>query len=208
MIEQRSNDWFELRRGRATASEIHKIMGIKGFGETGESYTFEKACEIVFGLPEEKETTNKDLIRGTELEPFAFAKFQEIKDNEFLDVTESEFILYNDYSGASPDGLVSDNSNLEIKCPQRNNFFKIIALGKDAIKKDYLYQMQFQMMATNTNKTYFFNYCIDKGIEMWHELQVFPDEKIIKKIDERLLMFFEKREEYIHKINTNKQFNI
>ena len=42
---QRSEEWFKQREGRATASEIHKLMGIKGLGETGKTYAFEKAIE-------------------------------------------------------------------------------------------------------------------------------------------------------------------
>ena len=61
--------------------------------------------------------------------------------------------------------------------------------------------MQFQMMSTKTEKTYFFNYYIDKGFEMWHEIEVYPDDKIIKLIDERLLMFYDKREDYIDYLN-------
>jgi len=30
LIEQRSEEWFQLRRGKITSSEIHKIMGEKG----------------------------------------------------------------------------------------------------------------------------------------------------------------------------------
>lgn len=207
IIQQRSNEWFELRRGKATASELYKIMGVRGFGETGETYTFDKACEVVFGLPDEDEQTETwDMRRGQQLEPLAFNKFQELKELDFLEVKTSEFVSYNDYSGASPDGLVSNNFNLEIKCPRRNKFFKIVALHSDAIDKNYIYQMQFQMMSTNTDGTYFFNYYIDKGFEMWHEIEVYPDEKIVKTINERLEMFSEKREDYINKINQNKQF--
>ena len=33
LIEQRSEEWFQLRRGKITSSEIHKIMGEKGLTE-------------------------------------------------------------------------------------------------------------------------------------------------------------------------------
>ena len=191
-ITQRTDEWFNHRLGKCTASEIHKILGIKGFGETGETYTFEKACEIVFGLPDEDEQIEtRDTRRGKELEPLAFSKFKELKEFDFLEVENVGFINYNNYSGASPDGKVSNNSNLEIKCPRRNKFFKLIVKGFDAI-----------------DKTYFFNYYIDKGFEMWHEIEVYPDDKIIKLIDERLLMFYDKREDYIHQIKKNQQFGL
>ena len=30
LVEQRSQEWFDMRRGKITSSEIHKIMGGKG----------------------------------------------------------------------------------------------------------------------------------------------------------------------------------
>ena len=144
--------------------------------------------------------------RGIQLEPLAFDKFAELKDFDFLEVEKCGSFNYNDYSSASPDGLVSDNSILEIKCPRREKFFKIISKGTEIVDKNYIYQMQFQMMCTQREKAYFFNYYLDRGFEMWHELEFYPDNKIMKLIDERLLMFYEKREDYINQIKQNMQF--
>ena len=73
-MQQRSKEWFEARRGKFTSSEIHKLMGIKGLGKTGETYCFEKACEVVFGIDEDANFESFDMQRGTELEPYAFEK--------------------------------------------------------------------------------------------------------------------------------------
>lgn len=58
---QRSEDWFEARKGRFTASDIHKLLGVRGLGQTGESYIFEKAVEEVFGLDEEDAFVSNDM---------------------------------------------------------------------------------------------------------------------------------------------------
>jgi len=81
---QRSKEWYETRRGRFTASEIHKLMGIKGMGATGETYCFEKAVEIAFGIDEDDDFTSYDMKRGIELEPKAFAKFKEMVNTRFM----------------------------------------------------------------------------------------------------------------------------
>jgi hypothetical protein len=39
IIEQRSEEWFEMRKGRITSSEIYKIMGKDNFSETAKTYT-------------------------------------------------------------------------------------------------------------------------------------------------------------------------
>jgi len=203
---QRSNDWFEARKGRFTASNIHKLLGVRGLGQTGESYIFEKATEEVFGLDEEDNFTSYDMQRGVELEPLAFRKFKEIKELDFYDVKETTFFSYGKHAGASPDGLVNDNAILEIKCPRPMKFFNLVAKGIDAIDKEYIAQMQMQMLCTNSEKAYFFNYIIFNGAEMWHEIEVNRDEKMIDLIKERIEESIKIKNEFIEYLITNKQF--
>lgn len=203
---QRSNDWFDARKGRFTASEIHKLLGVRGLGQTGESYIFEKAVEDVFGLDEENNFTSIDMQRGVTLEPLAFRKFKEIKEFEFLDVQETTFFPYGLDAGASPDGLVGDNAILEIKCPRSTKFFNLVAKGYDAIDKEYIAQMQMQIMCTNSEKAYFFNYIIFNGVEMWHEIEINRDEKMIDLIKERIEQAIKIKNEYKEYLITNKQF--
>ncbi len=203
---QRSNDWFEARKGRFTASNIHKLLGVRGLGQTGESYIFEKATEEVFGLDEEDNFTSYDMQRGVELEPLAFRKFKEIKELDFYDVKETTFFSYGKHAGASPDGLVNDNAILEIKCPRPMKFFNLVAKGIDAIDKEYIAQMQMQMLCTNSEKAYFFNYIIFNGVEMWHEIEVKRDEKMIDLIKERIEESIKIKNEFIEYLITNKQF--
>jgi len=203
---QRSEEWFKARLGRFTASEIHKLMGVKGLGLTGESYCFEKASEIVFGVDEEDSFTSYDMQRGTTLEPLAFRKFKELKEPEFIEVKECTLFPYGNDACASPDGLVGNDAVLEIKCPRSTKFFNLVAKGVDAIDKEYFYQMQFQMMCTNSIKAHFFNYQIFNGVEMWHEIEVDRCEETIKKIDERIKEATVLRNEFIEYLINNKQF--
>ena len=203
MLEQRSEEWFKARLGRFTASEISKLMGVKGLGKTGETYAIEKAIESVAGK-DEREIFSADLKRGVELEPLAFKKFAEIKLFDFLDVEETSFFEYGEHSGSTPDGLVSDNSNLEIKCPQLVKFYKIVADGE--IDTVYDWQMQHQMLCNGRENCYFFNYIIDKGNEFWHEIIIPRDEKKIDLIKVRLDEAIEIKLNYIAKITANKQW--
>jgi len=202
-MEQRTAEWRNARVGKFTASEIHKLMGIRGLGETGKSYAFEKAVEELFG-DVEANFVSYDMERGIELEPIAFAKFKELKSLEFLEVENCGFFS-KDFHGASPDGLVSDNAILEIKCPKANTFFKLIADGE--IDKKYYYQMQHQMMVTGRNKAYFFNYYIFDGVEYWHEIIVERDEKTCDLIWDRILKAEQIKQDYINKLKSNKQWS-
>ena len=205
MEEQLSQEWFAIRNGKFTASKIDLLLGVKGLGKTGETYCFEKAVELVEG--EQEETyTNFDMQRGIEQEPYAFNKFSELMSLEFKSVSKAEFVLYGEHAGASPDGLVSDNSILEIKCPKRAKFYRYLIEGVKAIDDVYYNQMQMQMLATNCNQAYFFNYIIIKGVEKWHTIVVPRDEDRIELIKSRIEEAIVKRDEYVKTIINNKQF--
>ena len=204
---QRSEDWFEARKGRFTASDIHKLLGVRGLGQTGESYIFEKAVEEVFGLEDkEDEFISKDIQRGVTLEPLAFRKFKELKEFDFLDIQETTFFPYGSHAGASPDGLVGNDAILEIKCPRPTKFFNLVAKGIEAMDKEYIAQMQMQMLCTNSNKAYFFNYIIFNGKEMWHEIEVQRDEKMIDLIKKRIEQAKKIKQDFVEYLITNKQF--
>lgn len=202
-ILQRTDEWHEQRKGRFTASEIYKLMGIKALGETGKGYAFDKAVEELFGETEET-FVSYDMERGISLEPLAFAKFKELKEPEFLQVETCGFFNFGEDAGASPDGIVGEDAILEIKCPKPSTFFKLVATNE--IKDQYLYQMQLQMMATKRNKAHFFNYCIIDGVEYWHEIIVTKDDIICDKMEARIKEAAELKNEYINNLNNNKQW--
>lgn len=204
-VEQRSKEWFNERLGRFTGSEIHKLMGIKGLGLTGEGYAYEKACEIVFGRDEDDGFVSFDMQRGTELEPLAFECFNRINEEKFIVASKCNFFKYNDYAGASPDGIVSDDAVLEIKCPKNSTLFDLI--GKTKIKDEYLYQMQMEMLCAEKSKAYFFNYGIFNGKEIHHTIVIERDEAIINKIKERINEAVILRDQYVESIRKNVQFN-
>lgn len=205
MEEQLSEQWFAIRNGKFTASKIDSLLGIKGLGKTGETYCFEKAVELIEGEQEEQ-FTSFDMQRGIEQEPYAYNKFSEIMSLEFKLVSKAEFVLYGENAGASPDGLVSDNSVLEIKCPKRAKFYKYLIDGIKAIDDVYYNQMQMQMLATKCDRAYFFNYIIINGTEKWHTIIVPRDEDRIELIKSRIEEAVIKRDEYVKTIISNKQF--
>jgi exodeoxyribonuclease (lambda-induced) len=195
---QRSETWFKERYGKFTASEIHKLLGVRGLGETGKSYAIEKAIEQLYGQVEDS-YRGADMQRGVDLEPHAFKKFQEMHP----EATESFMFPYGEHAGASPDGVVGKDAILEIKCPRATKFFKIVA--DESIDKEYYAQMQMQMLCSNSDKAYFFNYCVIDGEEFHHTIEVKRDEEMISLIKERLEEAITIKEAYIEKINNNIQ---
>jgi exodeoxyribonuclease (lambda-induced) len=199
--DQRSEEWFKDRYGKFTASKIIDLLGVKGMGLTGETYAIDKAIEQLYGEVEEG-FTSKDMQRGIDLEPIAFAKFKEVHPN--LNVQNCSFFTYGEHAGASPDGLIDDDAILEIKCPKGKKFFRLVA--EENIDKIYVAQMQMQMLATNRNKAYFFNYLEVNDKVYHHTIIVERDEDMIELIKERLEQAITIKKEYIEKIESKRQW--
>lgn len=153
MIEQRTDEWLMQRRGRFTASEIHRLMGIKGLGKTGETYVWEKVVEELGATMPPVSTYAME--RGTELEPYAKAHYSKAFN---CSVSPAEFIIapWCDQAGASPDGIVTDWANpndsrlIEIKCPMNpvnhlQNFMVRSADDLKSLRPEYYWQIQMQM---------------------------------------------------------------
>lgn len=208
MIEQRTDEWHEQRRGRFTASDIHKLLGAKGLGLTGEDLAFKKACEMVFGRDPDEEFTSFDMQRGISLEPLAFDLFKSLKELEFINVQKAAFFPYGKNAGASPDGLVDSDGVLEMKCTRSLKLFRLIADGIEKIDPEYISQMQMQMLATNSDKAFFFVYVQFKGFEYYHEIVVPRNETHIELIKDRIEMATEIRDMYIDKLFRNAQFDL
>jgi len=202
-MKQRSSEWFEIRHGRFTASEIHKLMGVKGLGETGKTYAFEKAIEQLYGQIDEA-FESYDMARGTEMEPLAFEKVKQLKSMEFTQVDNCVFFALGNDAGASPDGLIGSDGILEIKCPKSKAFFK--AVSDNEYDTNYFFQIQFQLLCTNRQKGYLFFYLIHEGNEYYHEIEIDRDDVIIDRMKDRLNEAIELKNNYIKKIQSNSQW--
>jgi len=227
-IQQRSPEWHKQRAKKFTASKIvnlcadgsrkmteeelaqHKIDFPKSRKTTTwdipdglKTYALEKAIDF-FVNPEEDLYLSAAVEEGKETEPFAFEKFKSLKSSEFLDVEEAVFVSNDGVSGSSPDGLVSNNSVLEIKCPTKITFFRLVLTNE--IDKKYFFQMQKQMKDTGASQCYYFVYFISDGEEYWHEILVPRCEKTIELIEERILIAVKLRDEYVDQIIKNAQW--
>ena len=120
IVEQRSEEWFEMRKGRITSSEIYKIMGKDNFSETAKTYLLEKVCELYGGVTEP--ATGAALTWGTDLEPVAIEHYEKLTKSK---VEKASFIPVGNYYGGSPDGLLLPEGIIEVKCPFKSaNHFK------------------------------------------------------------------------------------
>ena len=144
--EQRTDEWHKQRMGKFTASRFGELMTNarkkdEVLGATAVSYIYEKAAELL--TEERKEIFGAALDWGTENEPICKAYFQETTG---LTIEEMPFVPINEYSGASPDGMVNGEL-IEIKCPY-NTSNHLKTAFEVYIDPKYMWQMQGQMLAT------------------------------------------------------------
>jgi predicted phage-related endonuclease len=122
-IKQGTDEWLKLRLGKLTASSAQAIASN---GKGLETLVYEKVAELLtHKLPEQFE--NEHIKRGNELEPLARNSYELETGNV---VKEVGFVELDQYTGASPDGLVGDDGLVEFKCPSDIVFLKAMHTKK------------------------------------------------------------------------------
>lgn len=137
--EQLSDEWFEIRKGKMTASNA---QAISANGKGLETYIYTLMAEKYSNNKEIY--TNKDMERGIELEEQARMTY-EIENEK---VEEVGFIEFDEFIGCSPDGLVGENGGLEIKCVNDVNFFKLLINGEKELDTKHIWQCQMCLYVT------------------------------------------------------------
>lgn len=167
IIEQRSDEWFEIRKGKITSSEIHKIMGTKkgddALTEMAKTYLLEKVSELFGGSPHMSHPNGMKPLAlewGTELESTAI-EFYTTKTGIVVD--KASFIPFSERYGGSPDGLVNPKGVIEVKCPYSSaNHFKHGMIKTDAdfkkIVPAYYYQCVSNMICAEADWCDFISY--------------------------------------------------
>lgn len=143
MIQQGTEEWLAQRRGKLTASNFSKLMGIKALGETGLTYIKEVVAEQYMWYFEQG-YVSEAMQRGKDLEPIARERYELETMNT---VQEVGFIELNEYIGGSPDGLVGEDGGIEIKCYGSKKHLEILVSNE--IPKEAVDQMQGLMYITN-----------------------------------------------------------
>lgn len=139
-IEQKSEEWYNMRRNMITASDFAQALGEGKFGT--QKQLIEKKV-----MPRENENqisqTNPFFKWGHMFEPVACSIYQKMKKvivHEFGLLQHPKYPFF----GASPDGITDDGVMLEIKCPMKRK------LTGD-IPTQYFYQIQGQLDVCGLN---------------------------------------------------------
>lgn len=139
--EQRTEGWYEARRGVPTASQFGKLITPTGKrASSADSYIDELIAEKLTGESKIIPTTAA-MQHGIDMEPKARDYYRFMYDRE---VTEVGLCLHDEISaGASPDGLIGHDGILEIKCPQPHTMVKY--LRENRLPPEYVAQVMGQL---------------------------------------------------------------
>ena len=181
-IEQKSDAWFELRRQHPlTASNATAII-TAGVGLESLCWTAiaeRRSSKVV------EHYSNEHTERGIELEPQAVTIYELETGNEVEEVGFITNDKISDVGGVSPDGIISKDGMVEVKCPDDVKFLKLLAefneTGKITIEKGYYRQMQMQMMFAERkwNDYVVFNPNFSPNIIIQ---RVEPDKEVVEKL--------------------------
>jgi len=139
--EQGSEEWFQCRLGKLTASDAQAIANS---GKGLESLVLKKVAERLTGKIDES-YRNPDIDRGHELEDMARVGYELETGNH---VVEVGFCELDENVGASPDGLVGTEGLVEIKCKNDIVYLQEL-LNIESVDTGHIWQMQYQMWVTD-----------------------------------------------------------
>lgn len=194
-VEQNSIQWYELRRGILTASEMKAIitptLKVAANDET-RKHLYELLAQRITGHVE-PHFQSYDMERGNFDEEHARAKYAEtyapVEEVGFVTNDKLGFVI-----GCSPDGLVGDDGQIEAKSRlQKLQMMTLIEfVANKLIPPDYLIQVQSSLFVTERKWLDFLSY---SGGMVMATVRVFPDEKVHEAIGNACIDFERKLSE-------------
>ena len=205
MIEQRTEEWFQQRLGKVTASRISDVIAKTktGVSTSRQNYLVQLVSERITGKKGDS-FVNQAMLDGIEREGAARAIYMLNRD---VSVTEVGFfdhpVIKN--SGASPDGAVNAEEDgkyaglIEIKCPIETTHTN--TLMSKSVPSKYIPQMQWQLACTGAKWVDFVSY--NPNFPM--ELQLFVarvdrDDTYIGELEAEVIKFLDEVEQTIIKL--------
>ena len=151
--EQRSPEWYEMRKDKLTASSLASAIGHDHF---------QSRDELLLSKIEDKPYEANPITEwGVKYEDVAIAFYEELYNVKILDfgmIPHPTFAAF----GASPDGICDDTGNdeyvgrmVEIKCPPKRKFTK-------TVPPHYLMQVQGQLEVCDLDECDFFQMKIEE----------------------------------------------
>lgn len=192
-FEQRTTEWFNIRKAKVTASHA---TAIGNCGKGLETYIIELMAEY-YSSGEKESFSNRHTERGCELEDQA-KDIYELTTG--LKVDNVGFIEHSEFVGGSPDGLVGEDGGIEIKCIDDVGYFKLLLNGEKEISSGYIWQIQMYLLITNREWWDFVAYNPNYKQSIFIH-RIFPDKDKQEKLKEGFKISEVKIKEILSKLN-------
>ena len=190
---QGSDTWFESRLGFVTASNFGKVLNKK----TGRGLYMRKlAAERLTGLREES-YKNETMDKGSETEQEARHYYEMVNDCK---VRQVGFVMRDEWTGGSPDGLVGTDGLIEIKCPITSTHVENILRGK--MPTEYIPQVHGLLWITERKWCDFVSYDPRLLSQPMFTVRVERDVEYFKKLAGEVGVFVNELKAMIDKIDT------
>ena len=151
-MEQRTPEWFAARRGRVTGSVAGAILGLDP--NTSREAALRRLVRDWHGA-EPEFTGNIATRHGIAHEDGAIVDFQM---ETGIGVEQVGFLPYEDWLGASPDGLTSDGGILETKVPFSLRKSEDPSFKTLAEQPHYYAQVQVEILCANASHGWFWQW--------------------------------------------------
>lgn len=193
-FEQRTPEWYAIRRGRPSASVFSSIVTCDGKpSKSADKLLYKLAGEILTGKSEEM-FQNDAMRRGVELEPDA-RMFYELSTG--CTVEQIGFCLNDEETfGCSPDGLVGADGLIEIKVPSIATHISYML--DNCVPSEYYQQVQGQLLVTERDWCDFVSYHPDMKSFIYRQ---YRDEAFISKLNAELIAFTKRLKEIVEKLS-------
>lgn len=154
-VAPRSPEWMALRLGIPCSSEFHKILTPKTgqLSKQSDALLYRLLAEWMTNEPVEN-YESEYMARGIELEDQAISAYEVLTDTE----TQPGGFFTDDSGlmGCSPDRLIGEDGDLEIKCPLIQT--QIMYALEGTVDADYMCQLQGRLLITGRKYVDIFSY--------------------------------------------------
>lgn len=195
-VEQRSDEWHQLRKTRITGTVLKSIMGTPKARQDAIYQTI--ADRLTIGLPDNEQYENP-MDRGTRLEPDAISMFEFETGKSVIEVGMCESDD-NEAIAQSPDGYIkgsNDTEAVEVKSPGGKNYVKMWLTNDPT--DEYTWQIvQYFVVNPQLEKLYFVIYNPDIAIHPLHIIEIVRDEEMENKVKHAT----ERQEIFIEEVNS------
>lgn len=194
-MEQRSDEWLHMRKGKISGTVLKDIMGTP---KKRQDAFYEILAErLTVGVDSENDDYESPMDRGTRLEPDAISlfEFETGKTVEIVGLLQDD---ENENIMQSPDGLIGEDEAIEVKCMGGKNHIKFWLTNE--VPDEYEWQVVQYFVVNEKLKTlYFVGYNPDIPSRRIHILEVKREEvedkivqareaqnKFLKEVEDKL----------------------